>query len=63
MLCHLDRLNLTLQGKLKRLPYLVQSVIAFANKLKLFKAHIQKGDLTHFPTLLSQRASHQHHPK
>nr|XP_020474948.1 general transcription factor II-I repeat domain-containing protein 2A-like [Monopterus albus] len=51
MLCHLDRLNLNLQGKLKMLPDLVQSVFAFVNKLKLFKAHIQKGDLTHFPTL------------
>ncbi|CAI5653020.1 unnamed protein product, partial [Oreochromis niloticus] len=52
MLCHLDRLNLTLQGKLKMLPDLVQSVFAFVNKLKLFKTHIQKGHLTHFPTLL-----------
>ncbi|KAF4089688.1 hypothetical protein AMELA_G00069370 [Ameiurus melas] len=52
MLCHLDRLNLTLQGKLKMLPDLVQSVFAFVNKLKLFKAHIQKGDLTYFPTLI-----------
>ncbi|XP_077341985.1 general transcription factor II-I repeat domain-containing protein 2A-like [Lithobates pipiens] len=52
MLCHLDKLNLTLQGKLKMLPDLVQSVFAFVNKLNLFKAHIQKGDLTHFPTLL-----------
>ena len=34
------------------LPDLVQSVFAFINKLKLFKAHIQKGDLTHFSTLL-----------
>lgn len=57
MLCHLDRLNLTLQGKLKMLPDLVQCVFAFINKLKLFKAHIQKGDLTHFPTLL--KASEQ----
>ena len=52
MLCHLIRLNLNLQGKLKLLPDLVQSVPAFANKLKLFKQHIEKGDLTHFPTLL-----------
>ena len=57
MLCHLNRLNLNLQGKLKILPDLVQSVSAFVNKLKLFKAHIQKGDLTHFPTLL--KASRQ----
>ncbi|XP_057704032.1 general transcription factor II-I repeat domain-containing protein 2A-like isoform X2 [Corythoichthys intestinalis] len=57
VLCHLDRLNLTLQGKLKMLPDLVQSVFAFVNKLKLCKAHIQKGDLTHFPTLL--KASEQ----
>ena len=27
MLCHLDRLNLTLQGKLKKLPDLMQSVL------------------------------------
>ncbi|XP_013125772.2 general transcription factor II-I repeat domain-containing protein 2 [Oreochromis niloticus] len=52
MLCHLDRLNLTVQGKLKMLPDLVQGVFAFVNKLKLFKAHIQKVHLTHFPTLL-----------
>ncbi|XP_077305914.1 general transcription factor II-I repeat domain-containing protein 2A-like [Lithobates pipiens] len=52
MLCHLDKLNLTLQGKLKMLPDLVQSVFAFVNKLNLFKVHIQKGDLTHFPILL-----------
>ena len=52
MLYHLNRLNLNLQGKLKTLPDLVQSVFVFINKLKLFKAHIQKGDLTHFPTLL-----------
>ena len=52
MLCHLNRLSLNLQGKLKILPDLVQSVSAFVNKLKLFKAHIQRGDLTHFPTLL-----------
>ena len=52
MLCHWNRLNLNLQGKLKILPDLVQSVSAFVNKPKLFKAHIQRGDLTHFPILL-----------
>ena len=52
MLCHLSRLNLNLQGKLKSLPDLVQSVSAFINKHKLFKEHIEREDLTHFPTLL-----------
>ena len=52
MLCHLDRLNLTLQGKFKMLSDLVQSVFAFINKLKVFKAHCKKGEVTHFPTLL-----------
>ena len=52
ILCHLSRLNLNLQGKLKLLPDLVQSVSAFVNKLKLLKKHIESGDLTHFPTLL-----------
>ena len=52
MLCHFSRLNLILQSKLKLLPDLVQSVSAFFNKLKLFKEHIEVGDLTHFPTLL-----------
>ena len=36
MLCHLSRFNLNLQGKLKLLPDLVQSVSDFVNKLKLF---------------------------
>ena len=52
MLCHLSRLNLNSHGKLKLLPDLVQSVSAFVNKLKLFKEHIEREDLTHFPTLL-----------
>ena len=52
MLCHLSRLNLNLQGKSKLLSDLMQSVSAFVNKLKLFKEHIERGDLTHFPTLL-----------
>ena len=52
ILCHLDRLNLTLQGKLKMLSDLLQSVLAFINKLKLFKVHFEKGKLTHSPTLL-----------
>ena len=42
ILCHLNRLNLNLQGKLKILPDLVQSVSAFVNKLKLFNTHIQR---------------------
>lgn len=52
MLCHLNRLNLNLQGKLKMLPDLDQSVFGFVNKLKVFKTHIKRGQLTHFPTLL-----------
>ena len=52
MLCHLRRLKLSLQGKLKLQPDLMQSVSTFVNKLKLFKEHIERGDLTHFPTLL-----------
>ena len=52
MLCHLSRLNLNLQGKLKLLTDLVQSVSAFVDKLKLSKEHIERGDLTHFSTLL-----------
>ena len=55
MLYYLNRLNLNLQGKLKMLPDLVQSVFAFVNKLNLFKAHVQKGYLTHFPTLLKTK--------
>ena len=57
MLCHLSRLNLNLQGKLIVLPGLVQSMSAFVYKLKPFKEHIERGVLTHFPTLL--KASEQ----
>ena len=52
LLFHLSRFNLNLQGRLKLLPDLVKSVSAFLNTLKLFKEHIERGDLTHFPTLL-----------
>ena len=52
MICHLSRLNLNLQDRLKLLPDLEQSVSAFVNKLKLFKEHIERGDLTHFSTVL-----------
>ncbi|XP_067420895.1 general transcription factor II-I repeat domain-containing protein 2-like [Emydura macquarii macquarii] len=52
MLRHLDRLNLDLQGKLKMLPDLVQSVFAFVNKLKLFKVQLQREELTHFFSVL-----------
>ncbi|KAK1901298.1 General transcription factor II-I repeat domain containing protein 2A [Dissostichus eleginoides] len=38
------------------LPDLVQSVFAFVNKLKLFKTHLQKGELAHFPSLLKASA-------
>ena len=57
MLCHLSRLNPNLQGKLKLLPDLVQSVSVFVNKLKLFKKHIEKGRFAAFPTSL--KASEQ----
>uniref|UniRef100_H3AIM7 DUF4371 domain-containing protein n=1 Tax=Latimeria chalumnae TaxID=7897 RepID=H3AIM7_LATCH len=48
MLLHLDKLNVDLQGKLKLLPDLVQSVFAFINKLQLFQKQLQKGELMHF---------------
>ena len=64
MVCHLDRLNLTLQGKFKRLTDLVQSVFAFINKLDLSKVHFEKGKITHSPhSSESQWASHQCHPE
>ena len=34
------------------LPNLLQNMSAFVNKLRLFKANIQRGELMHFPTLL-----------
>uniref|UniRef100_A0A3Q3RD36 HAT C-terminal dimerisation domain-containing protein n=1 Tax=Monopterus albus TaxID=43700 RepID=A0A3Q3RD36_MONAL len=52
ILHYLNGLNVDLQGKLKILPDLVQSVFTFVNKLKLFRTHLQKRDFTHFPTLL-----------
>ncbi|KAI2646261.1 General transcription factor II-I repeat domain-containing protein 2 [Labeo rohita] len=52
VLHYLNGLNVDLQGKLKMLPDLVQSVFAFVNKLKLFKTHLKKRDYTYFPTLL-----------
>ena len=34
------------------LPDLVQSVFTFVNKLRLFQTHLEKRELTHFPSLL-----------
>ena len=45
----LEQIEPEFAGKLKLLTDLVQSVSAFVNKLKLFKEHIVRGDLTHFP--------------
>ena len=64
MLYHLDRLNLTLQGKSKMLSDLVQGVVAFISKLKVFKAQFEKGQLKQFSqSAKSQWASHQYHPE
>lgn len=52
MLHYLNGLNVDLQGKLKMVSDLVQSIFTFVNKLKLFKTHLQKRQLTHFPSLL-----------
>ncbi|KAG1942165.1 zinc finger MYM-type protein 6 isoform a, partial [Pimephales promelas] len=52
MLHYLNGLNVDLQGKSKMVSDLVQSIFTFVNKLKLFKTHLQKRQLTHFPSLL-----------
>uniref|UniRef100_H3AFK5 Uncharacterized protein n=1 Tax=Latimeria chalumnae TaxID=7897 RepID=H3AFK5_LATCH len=51
ILSHLDKLNLDLQGKVKMLLELTQSMFAFINKLKLFRDQMEKDELTHFPSV------------
>ncbi|XP_059570183.1 general transcription factor II-I repeat domain-containing protein 2B isoform X2 [Alligator mississippiensis] len=50
MTTHLNELNLKLQCKNHTISDLFGCVNGFRSKLKLFKAAIEKGDLTHFPS-------------
>ncbi|XP_073668196.1 general transcription factor II-I repeat domain-containing protein 2-like [Paramisgurnus dabryanus] len=51
--CHLNSLNLKLQGRQKILPMMFNDVSAFETKLDLFVQQLKEKDLTHFPVLQS----------
>lgn len=48
---HMNHLNTRLQRKGQYANEMYGHIKAFLNKLRLWKAHIQKGDLSHFQTL------------
>ncbi|XP_030834459.1 general transcription factor II-I repeat domain-containing protein 2-like [Strongylocentrotus purpuratus] len=51
--CHLNSLNLELQGKAKNILDMIASVNAFTNKLKLLKRQLAHEDFSHFHSLKS----------
>eukprot|EP00057_Strongylocentrotus_purpuratus_P033080 XP_790061.2 PREDICTED: general transcription factor II-I repeat domain-containing protein 2-like [Strongylocentrotus purpuratus] len=51
--CHLNSLNLELQGKAKNILDMIASVNAFTNKLKLLKRQLAQEDFSHFHSLKS----------
>jgi hypothetical protein len=59
--CHLNDLNLKLQGKNNTVCTLMSAIRAFQRKLEIFKIDIQEEGLLHFPKLKSQASGTQHH--
>ena len=59
--CHLNDLNLKLQGKNNTVCILMSAICAFQRKLEIFKSDIQEEGLLHLPKLNSQASGRQHH--
>ena len=57
--CHLNDLNLKLQGKNNTVCILMSAIRAFQRKLEIFKIDIQEEGLLHFPKLKSQASGTQ----
>ena len=57
---HLNDLNTQLQGKDLLIFQLVGAVKAFKMKLRLFRSHLLKGEMAHFPTCAQHISQCQH---
>ena len=57
---HLNDLNTQLQGKDLLIIQLVGAVKAFKMKLRLFRSHLLKGEMAHFPTCAQHIPQCQH---
>lgn len=55
---HLNKLNVSLQGKEKLFTNLCDDISAFKMKLQLFVGQLEAGTLTNFPTLQTRSAEH-----
>lgn len=53
--CHLNDLNLKLQGKSQFIHQLYRHIKTFQNKLQLWKDQLRNGNCFHFPTLANHR--------
>ncbi|PNF38763.1 hypothetical protein B7P43_G14030, partial [Cryptotermes secundus] len=58
IICHLNYLNVKLQGKRELVVSLYDSIKAFKLKLKLWKGQMKNGNLIHFPTCQDFKKSH-----
>lgn len=58
MTAHLNALNKSLQGKGNTALQMLEEVLAFGRKLTVFAKDIQRGTLSHFPTLREFKENH-----
>lgn len=58
MTAHLNTLNTTLQGKGGTALHMLEEVLAFERKLTVFVKDLQRGTLSHFPSLREFKQSH-----
>ncbi|XP_015684326.1 general transcription factor II-I repeat domain-containing protein 2B-like [Protobothrops mucrosquamatus] len=58
MTAHLNTLNTTLQGKGGTALHMLEEVLAFERKLTVFGRDLQKGTLSHFPSLREFKQGH-----
>uniref|UniRef100_A0A8D2J826 Uncharacterized protein n=1 Tax=Varanus komodoensis TaxID=61221 RepID=A0A8D2J826_VARKO len=58
MTAHLNALNTTLQGKGGTALHMLEEVLAFERKLTVFARDLQRGTLSHFPSLREFKQAH-----
>lgn len=58
MTAHLNMLNTTLQGKGGTALHMLEEVLAFERKLTVFARDLQRGTLSHFPSLREFKRAH-----
>ncbi|XP_076033002.1 general transcription factor II-I repeat domain-containing protein 2A-like [Oratosquilla oratoria] len=61
MTSHLNKLNESLQGRGNTALQMLEAVLSFEHKLTVFARDIQRGKLSHFPSLREFKEAHHDH--